>query len=269
MRPETVTQMPWTSSFVIDHANRRVFVNEGEDETNAIREQLELARSQHSFKVLEGWRDEEYAILDSMGRKISMERAGSALFGIVTIGVHMVAYVKTAGVLKVWVPRRSPTKQTYPDMLDNTVAGGVSKNEVADPFAALVREAAEEASLPESLVRKSTIACGAVSYFHLRDKRAGGEDGLLQPEVQYVYDLQLPEDIVPRPSDDEVAGFELLSVDEVERALERKEFKPNCALVTIDFLIRHDQIADKHKPYLAEIATRLHRKFQAEGYRFP
>lgn len=49
----------------------------------------------------------------------------------------------------------------------------------------------------------------------MREKSAGGEQGLLQPEVQYVYDLSVPEDVVLKPNDDEVEGFSLMPLHEV------------------------------------------------------
>lgn len=61
------------------------------------------------------------------------------LFGIVTYGVHLTAYVEigeermreenTKWGKMVWIPRRSSTKSTYPGMLDNTVAGGMASGE--------------------------------------------------------------------------------------------------------------------------------------------
>ena len=64
-------------------------------------------------------------------------------------------------------------------------------------------------------MRTHAIASGAVSYFHVREKSAGGEEGLLQPEVQYVYDLSVGEDVVLKPNDDEVEGFSLMPLHEV------------------------------------------------------
>jgi 8-oxo-dGTP pyrophosphatase MutT (NUDIX family) len=79
----------------------------------------------------------------------------------------------------------------------------------------LVKESEEEASLPADLVRSHAVAGGAVSYFYVREANAGGEVGLLQPEVQYVYDLAVPEEIVPKPNDDEVESFTLMPLHEV------------------------------------------------------
>ena len=79
----------------------------------------------------------------------------------------------------------------------------------------LVKEAEEEASLPADIIRTQAVAAGAVSYFYVREASAGGEEGLLQPEVQYVYDLAITEDIIPKPNDDEVEAFSLMPLHEV------------------------------------------------------
>jgi hypothetical protein len=79
-----------------------------------------------------------------------------------------------------------------------------------------VKEAEEEASLSADLVRTHAVSSGAVSYFYVREVSAGGEEGLLQPEVQYVYDLAVGEDVIPAPNDDEVEAFSLMPLHEVE-----------------------------------------------------
>ena len=226
-----------------------------------IEETLSKAREQQTFKVLSGWRDELYPIYghhNNKGWVISMERAASPLFGINTYGVHMTMYVDTDEGMKIWVPRRSANKQTYGGMLDNTVAGGLATDE--KPFNALIREASEEASLPEQLVRHHAKPCGTVSYFHIRDERAGGEIGLLQPESQYVYDMEVNMDVVPQPNDDEVGIFYLWTVDEVKAALGRGEFKPNCALILLDFFVRHGILTAENEPDYIEIVSRIHRR---------
>lgn len=171
----------------------------------------------------------------------------------------MTVYVRAPdGGLKIWVPRRAPSKQTYPNMLDNSVAGGIAIGET--PFTALVREAAEEASLPASLIRASARACGTVSYFHVRDGRAGGETGLLQPEVQYVYELEVGEEVELKPADGEVSEFYLWGVEEVQGALGRGEFKPNCAVVLVDFLVKHGVLTAENEEDYLEIVARLNRR---------
>lgn len=262
-----VLKMPWdTRYWDIDpeartvssasHRHPRISHNE------IIQETLAKARQQDTFEVLRGWRDELYPIYghhhNDDGQVISMERAASPLFGINTYGVHLTAYVNMQDGMKIWVPRRSAKKQTYGGMLDNTVAGGLATGE--EPLQALIREASEEASFPEQLVRHNAKPCGTVSYFFIRDKRAGGETGLLQPECQYIYDLELEMNVVPKPNDDEVETFYLWTVDEVKRALGRGEFKPNCSLVLLDFFIRHGVLTAENEPDYKEIVSRIHRR---------
>ena len=262
MLPEIAAKMPWTPFFQIHRRSVHAAPptpppNPLSHVSAAIAEVLATARKNGTFELLNGWRDELYPIVGAEG-DLTIERAGAALFGIVTMGVHMTAYTRTEEGLRIWVPRRAATKQTYPGMLDNTVAGGISAGET--PFNSLVREASEEASLPEEMVRKGAKACGTVSYFHIRDKRAGGETGLLQPEVQYVYDLEVGSEVVLKPSDDEVQEFYLWTVERVQEALAAGEFKPNCAVVLLDFFVRHGILTAENERDYAEIVARLHRK---------
>lgn len=165
--------------------------------------------------------------------------------------------------IKIWVPRRAKNKSTYPGMLDNTVAGGMPSGE--QPLECLVREADEEASLPEELVRGKAEVKSMVTYLYIRDERAGGESGLVQPECQYVYDLELPGDVVPKPNDSEVECFYLWSVEEVKQALGRGEFKPNCALVMVDFFVRWGVLDEENEKDYREIKGRLHRELEFPG----
>jgi 8-oxo-dGTP pyrophosphatase MutT (NUDIX family) len=106
----------------------------------------------------------------------------------------------------------------------------------------LVKEADEEASLPADFVRANAVAAGAVSYFYVRESSAGGEEGLLQPEVQYVYDLPLPEDVVPKPNDDEVEAFTLMPLYEVEFPL----ISAYCRYKIIWRLVHSNRIAPSY-----------------------
>lgn len=230
-----------------------------EERSANIQATLAAWRAAARFRVLGGWRNELYAIYCPPGELyLTMERSACALFGVVTYGVHMTAY--TPSPLRIWTPRRNPAKQTYGGLLDNTVAGGIAAGMTA--LETLVKESGEEASLPEALVRAGAKAVGAVSYFYLRHKSAGGEEGLLQPEVEYCYDLEVGEDVVPAPNDDEVQEFRLWDVDTVREELGKGGFKPNCALVLIDFFIRHGVITPENEPDYIEICSRLHRRLE-------
>lgn len=228
--------------------------------TKILAKYLQETREARVFQVLDGWRDELYPVFGPDRQLLfSMERSASPLFGIVTYGVHMTAYIESDQGIKVWVPRRAPTKQTYPGMMDNTVAGGLTTGE--KPFECLVRESMEEASLPCEVVQHAR-ACGTMTYFHLRDGRAGGEIGLCQPECQYVYDLVLPDDVIPKPGDDEAVDFRLFSLDEVKAALAAGQFKPNCAMLLVEFFVRHGILTPENEPDYLEIVSRVHRRLQ-------
>jgi hypothetical protein len=74
----------------------------------------------------------------------------------------------------------------------------------------------------------------------------------LKPDVMLCYDLELPEDFAPRNTDGEVESFALLPAAEVARLVrDTGEFKLNCNLVVIDFLIRHGILTPDEPDYIA------------------
>ena len=61
---------------------------------------------------------------------------------------------------------------------------------------------------------------------------------------------------VPPAQDGEVEAFELKPIGEVARLVsETQEFKPNCALVIIDFMIRHGVITPEQPGYAKLVAN--------------
>lgn len=217
-------------------------------------------RGKGIFSVLDGWRNERFPIYGPQKEfLLSMERSATPLFGVVTYGVHMTGYVVTDQGMKIWTPRRALNKQTYPGMMDNTVAGGLAVGE--KPFECLVREAEEEASLPADLVRTAQT-CGALTYFHVRDAMAGGETDLCQPECEYIYDLKMPPDVIPQPSDNEAIDFQLLTIAEVQDAMAAGKFKPNCAHVLLEFFVRHGILTPENEPDYVQILAKLHRRLE-------
>lgn len=253
------------TDWTIDDDERTLTLTAGATEaerSHVVMRTVVAMRETKHFQVLQKWRNELYPVYGRNRELLfNVERCASPLLGVVTYGVHMTAFVRLKdGSMKIWIPRRARNKQTYGGMLDNAVAGGIASGEV--PFEGLVRECEEEASLPEVLVRERVRACGTVTYCYIRDERAGGETRLLQPECQYVYDLELPEDVVPKPCDDEVEEFYLWNIKEVQEAMGKAEFKPNCALVMLDFFIRHGILTSENEKDYIEITSRLHRKLE-------
>ena len=168
----------------------------------------------------------------------------------------MIAYVNTEHEgREFWVPRRARTKMSYPGMLDNTVGGSLRSGE--KPIDCIVREAAEEGAISESYIRENVRASGTLS--HLMDRT---DDGRLrcQHQVQYLYKMGLPESTVPRLFDGEVEEFRLMGLDEVVRALRRGEFKLNCGMTWVAYLVRHGFVNAENESKLVEICSRLNRK---------
>lgn len=217
-------------------------------------------RAQKLFDVLDGWRNEKYAIYNpSSTVYFLMERAVTALFGVVTYGVHIVGYVpgKTSRDIRIWVPRRALNKPTWPGYLDNTVAGGVGYP--ASLWETAVKECGEEAGLDPQYVSSRLVSTGVVSYLYRATDDLTNELSVIQPEVEYVMDLEMDEDTVPEPADGEVESFELHSVGRVLELILEGKFKPNTALITVDFLIRRGVIGVDEPGYV-EILSHMHRK---------
>lgn len=224
-------------------------------------------RQNKTFPLLKGWRNELWPVHGRNGELLfNMERAAMGLLGTMRYGVHMIAYVEDETAphgVKLWIPTRAANKSTYPGMLDNTVAGGLMTGE--DPFECVIREADEEASLPEDIVRSKAISVGNVMYIYITDKGQVGEGGFIYPECQWVYDLPLPAGVIPQPKDGEVEKFELCDVDQIKKDLADGRFKHNCALVTIDFFIRHGILTEENEPDIELIKKRVRRKMPFPG----
>ncbi len=92
---------------------------------------------------------------------------------------------------------------------------------------------------------------GIVSYTYSETNRAGFLT--LKPDVQFCFDLELPDGFTPHNTDGEIESFHLWPVKEfAEKVCDTDEFKFNCNLVAIDFLIRHGVITPDNTPdYLA------------------
>ncbi|XP_071379589.1 thiamin pyrophosphokinase 2 [Centroberyx affinis] len=212
---------------------------------------LQTVRQEASLSCLRGWRDEKYEVMPRFCDPplMWMERAATSLFGVKRYGVHINGYtVHESGELSMWLARRSPTKQTYPGLLDNLAAGGLAAG--IGIKRTLVKECEEEACIPEALA-ETAQPVSTVSYTY------EDEEGVF-PESQFVFDLELPPDFKPRIGDGEVQDFYLLPIDKVKELLVTDEFKPNCAMVVLDFLIRHSFIEPDTEPFYQEFITGLH-----------
>ena len=196
------------------------------------------------------WRDESYPVVNGFSSPplLRMERAAVPRFGVRAYGVHMNGFVRKPDGLHMWIGRRSRDKPTYPGMLDNMVAGGqplglsLAKN--------LAKECDEEAGIP-AVLAACAVPVGAITYC------SATPDGL-KPDVLFCYDLELPVDFMPRNRDGELETFYLWPASQVAAVVrDTHEFKFNCNLVIIDFLIRHGLIPPEHPDYL-DLVRGLH-----------
>jgi isopentenyldiphosphate isomerase len=261
MLPSTVKEMPWTSDFQADHAQKTVRlkpVDPAKSLTAALKDLTDKAIEEDTFRIIHQEHSEFYSILGVEG--LTIERYFTPLFGTISRGAHLTVFTRVgpSKELRIWVPRRSYSCFTYPGCLDTTVAGGVPAGEC--PLGCIIREADEEASLPEALVRRCAVACGALTYMQETAAGDGGEHGLVAPDILYVYELEVEEDIKCRPQDDEVQDFNLMSVEEVQQALANGEFKTNSAVVMLDFFIRHGIINEGNEKHYTELLMRMHRR---------
>ncbi len=190
------------------------------------------------------WRGEDYPVIRRWGDTppMKMERGAVPLFGVRGFGVNLNGYVRRADGLHLWVGKRSQTKHSAPGKRDHIVGGG-------QPYGLgilenLIKECQEEAGMAPELAMRA-VPVGAVSYSCTR------EEGL-RDDVFFNYDLELPDDFIPRNTDGEVESFELWPMARVMDTMrETQDFKFNVNLVLLDFAIRHGFLTPDDPDYQA------------------
>jgi hypothetical protein len=211
-----------------------------EARTKAVAGVLETLRD---HGLVPGWRGEHYPVSRSFHAEpvLTIERAAVSRMGSKGYGVHLNGYVRKNGGIHMWVGKRSMRKPTGPGKLDQMVAGGQPIGiSVHDN---LIKECAEEAGMPVELATTARPV-GTVSYLTERP------DGL-RHDVLFNYDIELPHDFEPTPTDGEVDAFYLWPIEEIiERMREADDFKFNAALVIIDFAVRHAVIGPDDPEYI-------------------
>lgn len=200
--------------------------------------------------VIRGLRGEYYPVLPRWGAEplARIDRAAVVPFGIDAYGLHVNGFVRMpGGGIDLWVGRRARDREIAPGKLDNLVAGGqpiglsLAEN--------LLKEAREEADIAPHVASRA-VPVGIVRY--CLETPMG-----LKPDTMFLYDLELPEDFVPRNTDGEVEAFERWPLDRVAASVDgTDDWKFNCNLVVTDFLIRHGHLTPDSPGYL-DIASSL------------
>ncbi|CAL8070974.1 unnamed protein product [Calicophoron daubneyi] len=153
-----------------------------EKRTSAVSHAMLDLRQSNTVKALKGWRDEDYGVYVGERKQLlmSIERSASSLLGIVRYGVHINGYFIQPSTQKLlnshrssnggcnltsctgdasellskydpsrvmmWLGVRSLNKPTWPGMIDNMAAGGLSVG--MDVIECAIKECQEEASIP-------------------------------------------------------------------------------------------------------------------------
>ncbi|KAJ1522045.1 hypothetical protein ONE63_002362 [Megalurothrips usitatus] len=240
-----------------------------DERTARVEQVLQECRANNTFVTLKGWRNECYNVHSVLTDPplLRMDRSATCLFGIRNYGVTVNGFVhdSTRG-LCMWLQRRSPTKETWPGKWDNMVSGGLSVGYGVIETA--IKEAQEEAGIPENML-KDIRPAGAVSFFF------ESERGLF-PNTEYVFDLKLPSDFIPKNNDGEVETFDLLSINELKEMIASPDFKTTSSPIVIDFLVRHGVISPEtgglgriKEPNYAQLLELLHVPLQTIYHRAP
>jgi hypothetical protein len=193
--------------------------------------------SGEQFPLLARWGEAPLATVD---------RAATTPLGFIAYGVHVNGFVRRGGEILLWVGRRAMDREVEPGKLDHLIAGGqpagLSLREN------LRKEASEEAGLGSEWADRA-VPVGVITY-----KFAKGEG--LRNDALFVFDLELPDHVVPENRDGEVASFELWPVDRVLHALRTTDdFKFNVALVATEFLMRHGKLDPDREPDYPALAA--------------
>lgn len=213
-----------------------------------------ICRSLAAEGVLAAERGEMFPVAPRWGVAplAEVDRRWVTHFGLPAYGVHLNGFVQTADGIKMWIARRAKGKMTYPGQLDNLVAGGQGVG--LGLYENMVKEADEEAAIPSAIARHIRPV-GTISY--VMETEAG-----LKLDTMYNFDLELPAEFEPVNNDGEVDEFMLVPLAEVAAIVrETFDFKFNCNLVIIDFLIRHGFLTPDGEPDYAALCTGLQTPF--------
>jgi len=207
-------------------------------------EALEVfARQVFEDKISNNFMNELYPIIESFTSEplAYVDRSISSFLGLLSFGQHLNAYVMTESGMKMWIARRAYDRGYEAGKLDHMVAGGLAYD--VKPSDNLEKECYEEAGMSAELA-KTAKSVGFVTYKY--DYTLGGKEDML-----YCYDIELDESFTPLCTDGEVEEFYLMPIEEVaEMVRTSNDFKVNCNLVIIDFLVRHGYLSSNDKDYI-------------------
>ena len=202
-----------------------------EDRSHALKE---LSQKLRAEGLVNNWRDELFSIyldVDRQTELFQLERGVVPLLALQAHGVHLNGYTMIDDVPHIWIAQRSADRVIAPLKYDQLVAGGLpAELSLKDN---LYKEAGEEAGIAKDLVEPAEYK-GSIQY--MTEDEFG-----IRNDVLHCFDVELPETFEPHNQDGEVEKFMRLPVSEVISLLQQlDQFKPNTALVMMNFLLRYD-----------------------------
>ncbi|KAL6408466.1 thiamine pyrophosphokinase-related protein [Ilyonectria robusta] len=256
-----IDNVTWPDCWTIDPARRtlNLHVPAGPGTPFEMRTDLvndTVARAEKEGKVKEmTWKGEPMAVYTPDGQHVfNMDNLGSQLLGVISFGVHLIAWTVVDGKKLYWLQRRSETRPIHPGKLDTLAGGGIK---VGEPIIdAMVREAFEEASIPKDFSTSHLRPCGIVSY-HLSYSHLNNPGSF--PHALHVFEMELPADMIPKPNDGEVSEFVTMTESEVMAALFRDDFKPIVGIQWVAHFCRTGALTLENEPRLLEMCARTHR----------
>lgn len=261
VRPDVLQALKqhYSTHFIInDDAKSIAFLNVHNDfnsRSEIMKHVVEDMKEKKLFKALIGWRNETYDIKRSFysEKLFKLERSAVGLFGFLAFGCHINGYTKDEdGNYKLWISKRSATKQTYPNMFDNLSAGGLASGLKLHECA--IKELEEESGVCGDLL-KTLKSVNAITYAY--ENQYG-----ISREGEFIFDIRLPATFIPKNDDGEAQSFYLMDVNQLKKAIISDDFKPNSALITLDFLMRHGLITPDEDENYFFILENIH----ASGY---
>ncbi|KAL1490695.1 hypothetical protein ABEB36_013349 [Hypothenemus hampei] len=242
IRPDVIKQLlsfPEVFHFNQDCVELNPAFRDYDTRSVKVDEVLKELKTKNVFMTLKGWRDECYEVKTQFDTPslLKMDRSATCLFGIRNYGVTINGFVRHPEQGQcLWFQKRSASKQTWPGKWDSMVSGGLSVGHGI--FETVYKEAMEEASVPDNLL-KNLKSAGCVSFYF------ESERGLF-PNTEFVFDLELPIDFIPVCSDAEVECFEILPITECLRKILSQDYKTTNAPVVLDFLVRHGVVTPEN-----------------------
>jgi 8-oxo-dGTP pyrophosphatase MutT (NUDIX family) len=202
-------------------------------------------------------RGEDYRVVADWGDQplLQLDRAAIPAFGCKAFGIHLNGVVQRREGLFLWIGKRAAGMAVEPGKLDNMVAGGQPVGlSLRDN---LLKEAAEEAGIAPALAG-SAIPVGAITYCM--------EEGFgLKRDTLFLYDLAMPDGVIPVAVDGEVEHFTLRATqDLVDQLRQGFAFKFNVALVLIDFMLRRGLLSPDDEPDYLALVEGLHRDISGD-----